>query len=263
LSAAGGKLPLWATSISTLSHLGVGVSLYFSLLKDLAVLLVIMTIIAAPMTYIFYIGSRMPDSAPNPLGLAAFSLGNIGSPCVTRAVLFFVHPPRAERCVCSRVFRRRCRGDVALTNTSTIDLFGAGFVVLKGNRIGYLITFCDVLNSLIFFFSILAFRVRMNSQVKTTQKKMVSIADFSVFVRNLPASGSCARTLTFCGDGGRRHHLAWCSAPPACSVWVRRRHLNCLCATACARVCFAIRQPRPSRRSRGTSTTSFGLTSTA
>ncbi len=67
-----------STGIDTLGHLGVGVSLYFTLIKDFAILLFIMSLIAAPMTYVFYLGSRVPSSAPNPLGLAYFSLGNIG-----------------------------------------------------------------------------------------------------------------------------------------------------------------------------------------
>ena len=77
----GGRLPLWGTGIDTLGHLGVGVSLYFRLLKDFSIMLLIMSIIAAPMTYFFFSGSRVPSSAPNPLGLAAFSLGNIGTRC--------------------------------------------------------------------------------------------------------------------------------------------------------------------------------------
>ncbi len=76
---AGGKLPLLSTGIDTLGHLGVGVSLYFRTLKDFALLLLVMSVVATPMTYLFYTGDRVPSSSPNPLGIAYFSLGNIGS----------------------------------------------------------------------------------------------------------------------------------------------------------------------------------------
>ncbi len=58
---------------------------------------------------------------------------------------------------------------------------------LKGNRITYMISAADFLNCLIFLVAMMAFKLRLERIVQTINKKSVTAADFSVFVKRLPA----------------------------------------------------------------------------
>ncbi len=78
-------------------------------------------------------------------------------------------------------------GDSAYTNETSVNMFGSGFSI-KGNAITYLITATDFLNCLVFLLAMLVFKLRLNATVKVIQKKQVTVADFSVFVKRLPES---------------------------------------------------------------------------
>ena len=67
--------------------MGVGVSLYFRILRSFAILMTVMTVVSLPLLYLFWIGRRITSSQPNLLDIGDFSLGNIGSRCVCVCVV--------------------------------------------------------------------------------------------------------------------------------------------------------------------------------
>ena len=85
-------------------------------------------------------------------------------------------------------------GDTAFTNTTKMFVLGTSFE-LVGYNISYLISGTDLLNCLVFLLSMLAFKMRLTSIVKAINKKSVTAADFSVFVKRLPPSESRMLTI--------------------------------------------------------------------
>ena len=58
-----GEAPLWATSLTDLDELGVGVSLYMRILKYLAIMFGIMTVLSLPALYVSAVGMRSGETA--------------------------------------------------------------------------------------------------------------------------------------------------------------------------------------------------------
>ena len=75
---AGGESSLWNTSSDDLMHLGVGVTLYFKIVKYFALIMGIGTLFYLPLVILFSSGDRVPTSAPDPFKFSRISLGNIG-----------------------------------------------------------------------------------------------------------------------------------------------------------------------------------------
>jgi hypothetical protein len=74
----GGDSSLWATSANDLMHLGVGVTLYFKLLKYFVGLMFIGILFFAPLLVVYSSGHRVPTSVPDPIGFSKLTLGNTG-----------------------------------------------------------------------------------------------------------------------------------------------------------------------------------------
>lgn len=74
----GGESSLWSTSSNDLIHLGVGVTLYFKILKSLVFAMLLGCLFFVPLLIIYSSGHRVPSSTPDPLRFSKISLGNIG-----------------------------------------------------------------------------------------------------------------------------------------------------------------------------------------
>jgi hypothetical protein len=70
-----GVAPLWATPTAAFNELGVGVSLYFRLVKALSVLFAAVTVLALPVMYLCYCGDGLGRGA-DIYALSRFTPGN-------------------------------------------------------------------------------------------------------------------------------------------------------------------------------------------
>lgn len=71
-----GEAPIWKTSTDDLNSLGVGVTLYFRVLKYLGIAFAVMSLLVLPSMYLCATGQRIVRG--DVLNLASVSLGNSG-----------------------------------------------------------------------------------------------------------------------------------------------------------------------------------------
>lgn len=162
-----GLASIWATTPADLAMLGVGITLYFRLLKYLASVMIVMTLVALPLMILFSEGSRIPADAPDPLRFSSLSLGNLGSDDEAFTV--------STNFNSSSLFTG--------TNETYATILGRSFTTVGTS---YFIAFTDFVNACIFLLFLLWLHRRMEDVIHTSGRKAVKTSDFAVFVRGLP-----------------------------------------------------------------------------
>jgi len=168
----GGRAPLWATKEADFAAMGVGVSLYFRLLRTLASFFLIASLLYVPALVIFASGSRIPNSFLDPLSSARLSLGNIGS------------------------------RDLAAAETSAVVGSTPNFATffglpMTGFDASYVVSFLDLAVLLVFVFLVSFFARRIDAEVDEAEKRVVRARDFTIFVRGVPGDATEAELRDF------------------------------------------------------------------
>jgi hypothetical protein len=74
----GGALPVWGTTATQMSELGVGVTLHLRLLRSLGCLFVALTVLALPMFALCVAGDQVSTDEMDMLRVTALSIANVG-----------------------------------------------------------------------------------------------------------------------------------------------------------------------------------------
>lgn len=152
-------------------------TLYFQLLKSLAIIMACASIIFIPLFIVYHSGHRIPVSTPDPMGIARLMLGNVG--CVS---LNHNHCPFVHHCQSVFVFHRRST-DANSPMYPFASFLGA---TMSGEATSVLVTVIDMFFSFTFFVFTLAISRRVRQSIEFDQRKIVSPADYTAFVKNLP-----------------------------------------------------------------------------
>ena len=83
---ASGHAPVWSTTMRDMAAFGGGIYLYMRLLRALAILFSVMTVLSIPAYMFSSAGSRIPAEDLDALTLSLVSIGNIGDSLATSAV---------------------------------------------------------------------------------------------------------------------------------------------------------------------------------
>ena len=94
----GAQAPLWRTTMDDLNILGVGITMYFRMIKYIAIGFVIMSILVVPTLYLCATGHRIANG--DILTLSSLSLGNTGP--VRRLLIALSHHCCVHACFMSQ-----------------------------------------------------------------------------------------------------------------------------------------------------------------
>jgi hypothetical protein len=156
---------------------GLGVTMYFSLLKWLAGLFLVLSVMTIPALVLNHAGSSIPSSKQDGLGISVLTLGNMqnGEQLNT-----------AQQYDCDVLtateFAQRQRGGIPC-NQSSINVWGSDISEMHA---GYLQSAMDFMQSVVFIGFCVFLRLKVKRMVRSAQKSRVVLEDYSVLVRNLP-----------------------------------------------------------------------------
>ncbi|KAA0178330.1 hypothetical protein FNF27_00180 [Cafeteria roenbergensis] len=162
---ASGTAPYCATKERDFAVMGVGVSLYFRLLRTLASFFVLATLMYIPALIIFGNGSRIPNSFMDPLSAARLTLGNIGSRSLAAV-----------------------EQDAVVGSNPAFAMLGS--MVLSGYEASYVVSFVDLGVLVLFTVVLVVFAQRIDKDVDEAERHVVRARDFTIYVRGLPEDTS-------------------------------------------------------------------------
>lgn len=158
---ASGTAPYCSTQERDFAVMGVGVSLYFRLLRTLASFFALATLLYIPALIIFSNGSRIPNSFMDPISAATLTLGNIGS----------------------RELAAAEQSAIVGSNPAFATL---GDLVLSGYEASYVVSFLDLGVLVLFTVLLVVFAQRIDKDVDDAERHVVRARDFTIYVRGLP-----------------------------------------------------------------------------
>lgn len=163
-----GRAPFCGTSLDEMTEMGAGVSLYFRVLKYSAVVFLVVSVVLAPTAILSYAGQRLAPEDVDALGFSKVTLGNLG-------VLTECDVGAAVGANCTDVGNER------------IAILGQEFTLLEA---GQIVSLSDWLACIVFLLFIAFVRQQIVLVETMTNENHTTLADYSVFVRGLPADAT-------------------------------------------------------------------------
>jgi hypothetical protein len=152
----GGTAPVWGTTLSHLSQLGVGVALHFTFLKYLSCFFFIATAASIPIFALAFAGRRLTSDELDPLAEARLSVANLGD-------------------------------RVSLVN-STTTLFGGPKYTAR--QVSMIYTWTDLAIVLAFLLLIAILHFKMKWTTESADAENVTASDYSIMVKGLPSDAT-------------------------------------------------------------------------
>ncbi|KAG1702186.1 hypothetical protein DVH05_009976 [Phytophthora capsici] len=171
--AAGNKSVL-DVNMNDIAELGIGMELYFLLIKYLSWTFFIMGIVSLPAIVVNYYGDGVTSKMVDPLQLAYASLGNQG-----------VNPDIAsdpEQCL--------PRGEIDCTGATVNTPFTS-----DPEKVAWIVTSSDAIYSFVFLVVYLLFRRRAKRAIDAHQNEHLTPAKYAIFVRGLPPDATAREVL--------------------------------------------------------------------
>jgi hypothetical protein len=205
------------------AQLGVGIALYFKTLRALSIVFFILTILALPAFFIYLSGKRMQSRLPDPLSIGKVSVSNIG-PLTYDAALQLEDSFSCEgsellslsnisgfiasttssvtllgknntnttssvsytEADIQRLIRCKIYSSPELSQLTFFSFASIPSITLSGPNAGYVLSFFEFISAIVMLLFALFFRAATNSFVAFAERKNVSAADYTIYVRGLP-----------------------------------------------------------------------------
>ena len=200
----GGRAACCRFNDDDFAQLGVGVALYFKTLKALAAVFCVLTALSLPMWAFYVTGLRMQTRLPDPLKVGHSSIGNIGPLTYDAAVALktsFSCPSSSLSSNLTSVFiSSLTSGNVSGFTSSVLcalyanpELVGLTYfsstslsLTVEATQAAYVLTVFDLLQVLVLLLFTLILKGETERFVSYAERKNVSAADYTVYVRGLP-----------------------------------------------------------------------------
>jgi hypothetical protein len=165
---------------------GLGVTMYFSLLRWLSGLFLVMAVMAIPAMVLNHAGTNIPSSKQDGVGICRSSLGNMRS----SAYLNTAQQYDCDSLTATEFAQRQREGTPC--NESSINVWGAEISEMDA---GYIQSALDLLQSLVFICFCVFLRMKAKAMVAGARKSRVVLEDYSVLVRNLPKGATTGSVI--------------------------------------------------------------------
>jgi hypothetical protein len=202
-----GKAPFFATTLDDLGTMGVGIMLYFQMIRNLCILFLVCSIVAVPSIMLNAGGDGIANQDADSAQLVYLSLGN----------------RRADDCTIAdnmMVDLSSCKLEKSL-----IKLDSIGYEQEWASEdVAYTIMSLDLVYSAIFVIFIVFMTTSIDNVVAEVDEDNVSAADYAVLVRGFPKSATEEQIRQFFSD---RYDLTKCSSryyPLFCGCFGKERH---------------------------------------
>jgi hypothetical protein len=184
-----GEAPVCSTTPGEMGEMGVGIELYFVLLKYLAIVFFLMTVIAVPALSLNKEGHMIPDEDVGN-GLVLLTLGNIG-----------LHPGNIAKL-------GGCLPDGTIDCNGTV--IDASFARLATTA-SYVISAVDVMYSFCFLAFVVIFNWKIEQTVAANDDANITPGDYAVMVYGMPAYATELSVLEFFNQryGLDKPHEPW------------------------------------------------------
>ncbi|KAG7394731.1 hypothetical protein PHYBOEH_004774 [Phytophthora boehmeriae] len=171
---AAGNKSVFDANMNDIAELGIGLQLYFLLIKYLGWAFLVMGIVSLPAIIVNYYGDGVTAKMVDPLQLAYASLGNQG-----------VNPDIAsDPTECQPIGDIDCTGATVNTPFTTDPA-----------KVAWIVTASDAIYSFVFLVVYLVFRHQSKRAIETHQNEHLTPAKYTVFVRGLPADATAREIL--------------------------------------------------------------------
>ncbi|KAG6974857.1 hypothetical protein JG688_00002848 [Phytophthora aleatoria] len=171
---AAGNKSVFDTDMNDIAELGIGMELYFLLIKYLSWAFFTMGIVSLPAIIVNYYGDGVTAKMVDPLQLAYASLGNQG-----------VNPDIAsDPSQCLPLGGIDCTGATVNTPFTT-----------DPQKVAWIVTSSDAIYSFVFLVVYLLFRRRARRAIDTHQNEHLTPAKYAIFVRGLPPDATAQEVL--------------------------------------------------------------------
>jgi hypothetical protein len=171
---AAGNKSVFDANMNDIAALGIGLELYFLLIKYLGWAFFAMGVVSLPAIVVNYFGNGVTAKMADPLQLAYASLGNQG-----------VNPEIAsdpEECL--------PLGDIDCTGATVNTPF-----TTDPQKVAWIVTSSDAIYSFVFLVVYLAFRRHARRAIDAHQNEHLTPAKYSIFVRGLPSDATPREVL--------------------------------------------------------------------
>jgi hypothetical protein len=195
----GGDAHLWTTDVCRSAELGIGVSLYFQLVRSIGVCFLVMTILSIPSLYFSWYGHRIPEEDFDSMGLYRYSLGNLG------------YNPNNQAYETDSACKR-FHSYMASVNDTCIHLVGDTELPLSAA--GTILTFFEMLQILVFFLTVGYLRWRTTSISSELSKSMTSVTDYSIMVQDIPTDTTADQLISHFNGLYPLDKMDWAKRPP-------------------------------------------------
>eukprot|EP00753_Platysulcus_tardus_P022558 PLAT9771.1.p1 GENE.PLAT9771.1~~PLAT9771.1.p1 ORF type:complete len:1198 (+),score=594.86 PLAT9771.1:165-3596(+) len=178
-----GKASL-CSSPRSLSAMGPGTILYFKLLKQLSIVFLVMSILAAPAILLSFSGRKISTEDRDALGLSTFTAGNIGDQSELAC--------GGEDCADATAAAAAGNDSSIVSvggvtfNTTVIHYSVAGLLALPSTTASLIISASDILYTLVFFVFAVVYQSSVRRVAEDADADLTSLADYSVVVTGLP-----------------------------------------------------------------------------
>ncbi|GMF10420.1 unnamed protein product [Phytophthora lilii] len=171
---AAGNKSVFDANMNDIAALGIGLELYFLLIKYLGWAFLTMGIVSLPAIVVNYYGNGVTAKMVDPLQLAYASLGNQG-----------VNPDIAsDPAECLPLGEIDCTGTTVNTPFTT-----------DPEKVAWIVTSIDAIYSFVFLVVYLAFRRHARRAIDAHQNEHLTPAKYAIFVRGLPPDATAREVL--------------------------------------------------------------------
>lgn len=222
----GGRAKCCKFHDSDFAQLGVGIALYFKTLRALSIVFFILTILALPAFIIYYSGKRMQSRLPDPLSIGKLSVSNIGPLTFDAAIQLedsylcagseLLNLANISGFIASntisvttnatsnsttssallteadirRLIQCKLYANPELSQLTFFSFAQIPAITLTGPNAGYVLSFFEFISAIVMLLFTLFFRAATNSFVAFSERKNVSAADYTVYIRGLPVDAT-------------------------------------------------------------------------
>ncbi|KAL3664281.1 hypothetical protein V7S43_010608 [Phytophthora oleae] len=171
---AAGNKSVFDANMNDIAALGIGMELYFLLIKYLSWMFFTMGIVSLPAIVVNYYGDGVTTKMVDPLQLAYASLGNQG-----------VNPD-----IASDPAQCLPRGEIDCTGVTVNTPF-----TTDPEKVAWIVTSSDAIYSFIFLVVYLLFRRHAKRAIDAHQNEHLTPAKYAIFVRDLPSDATAREVL--------------------------------------------------------------------
>ena len=200
----GGRSKCCSFNDDDFAQLGVGIALYFKTLKALSAVFCVMTALSLPMWAIYFTGSRMQARLPDPMRVGHLSVGNVGPLTYDAALTLkatFACPTALNITNATATAALQAAGNLSALPVALLcelyanpELVGQTFFkmtsglnfTLTGEQAAYVLTFFDFVQMVVLLLFVAILGGETSRFLAFAERKNISAADFSVYVRGLP-----------------------------------------------------------------------------